>query len=229
MIGSTEAWACSLCEQRVPLLEATCRTCGNRRRGKLLLLARHGEAEHNVRKREGDPVRVRDPPLTALGGEQAERLRDKLPFHAFPVAVVSPLSRTLQTARHLGLGGPDGSPTRVVVSHWHSERNPQSSPSDTGTEPEALRALFPEFAVEHLPREWWGTRETDHDWKTRRVEQFKALLLHDVPEDNVLVIGHACFTRQLLHGRDHAPVLGNCQARFALLHADGTIESLHFL
>jgi broad specificity phosphatase PhoE len=191
------------------------------------LLVRHGEAEHNVRKRKGDPTRTRDPPLTQLGQEQAEQLRAKLPVEAFSVAVVSPLSRTLQTARALGLGE-KGMP-RVMVSHWHAERNPQSSLSDIGTEPEALQQLFPEFELGHLPREWWGTRETDHDWKTRRVEQFKSFLLHDVPADNVLVIGHACFTRQLLHGSDHAPVLRNCEARYALLHPTLEVEVLHML
>jgi broad specificity phosphatase PhoE len=194
------------------------------------LLVRHGEAEHNVRKRKGDPVRTRDPPLTPLGREQGERLRARLPLEAFPVAIVSPLTRTLQTARALGLGSADEAEVpRVMVSHWHAERNPQSSLSDTGSEPEALQQLFPEFEFGHLPREWWGTRETDHDWKTRRIEQFKSFLLHDVAVDNVLVVGHACFTRQLLHGSDHAPVLRNCEARYALLHPTLEVEVLHML
>ena len=226
MKGYQDHWDCSLCEAQVSLLEPTCGTCGNRRIGKLLLLVRHGQAEHNVR-RKGDAVRVRDPSLTALGREQASQLRAKLPTADFLVAVVSPLSRTLQTAQALGLGA--APPPRVLVTHLHSERNPQSSPSDTGTEPQALQEQFPEFAFGHLPREWWGTRETDGDWKTRRVEEFKSFLLHDVAADNVLVIGHACFTRQLLHGSDHAPVLGNCQARFALLHPNLSVEPLHLL
>ncbi len=166
---------------------------------------------------------MRDPPLTAQGRLQARQLRDVLPWSHFPVAVVSPLSRTLQTAEELDAG------ERVCVSHWHSERNPQLSPSDTGSPPAQLAALFPQWRFEHLPEVWWGTRESDADWKTERVRQFKMHLLHEVRHDNVVVIGHACFTKQVLHGNGHAKLLRNCQAQYALLHADLTVELLHLL
>ncbi len=135
----------------------------------MALFVRHGEAEHNVRKRqgksEGEPKTV-DPGLTDLGFEQAKRLKLYLNDHIglsrhFEVCVTSPLKRALQTTREL-----DFRP--VHVSHLHSERNPGGSPSDTGSSKKELKEMFPEFDFDQLPDVWWGTVESDSDWKTKR-------------------------------------------------------------
>ena len=69
---------------------------------RMLVVVRHGESEHHVRRLTGGWT---DTPLTALGHEQAERvavrLRDE--FAGAPVRLFSSdLQRAMQTAVHIG-------------------------------------------------------------------------------------------------------------------------------
>jgi hypothetical protein len=133
--ASSWSWTCSLCQKQKALLESCCKDCGSKRREKVVCFVRHGEAEHNVRKKRGlDEPKVRDPSLTPRGVEQAQTLRAHLEtvLPQFDVAVssrvlyclsdlthalqvVSPLRRALQTAHELKL-------EKVVISHLHAER-----------------------------------------------------------------------------------------------------------
>ena len=74
---------------------------------KTVIFIRHGQAEHNILLERGQRDQARkilDPPLSALGVQQAEALRenslllDALSGPHDPLVVVSPLRRTLQTA-----------------------------------------------------------------------------------------------------------------------------------
>ena len=64
---------------------------------------RHGQAEHNVLLDTGDPddrkkgKAIRDPALTLLGREQAQKLQDLLRNAHFDLVITSPFLRALQT------------------------------------------------------------------------------------------------------------------------------------
>lgn len=63
-----------------------------------LYLIRHAESENNAK-----PIyqRVEDPPLTAVGRLQAERLGEWIKTLAFDVLITSPVLRALQTTRRI--------------------------------------------------------------------------------------------------------------------------------
>jgi broad specificity phosphatase PhoE len=134
-------WTCLLCDEQNALLTPFC-SCGARRKSKIVLFLRHGEALHNLRKKEGrhgDEPKTRDPELTEKGRQQAQEIGIELKqtLCGYDVVVVSPLTRALQTAREMICDAEK----KVIVSHLHCERNPQSSLSDTGTHPKELKEL----------------------------------------------------------------------------------------
>ena len=87
----------------------------------LVLLMRHAQSESNATHED-----TFDPPLTALGVEQARRWREAAPRWKLDRVLVSPLFRCIQTAAHaLGSvfdGGGGDEPKWTVVpearEHW---------------------------------------------------------------------------------------------------------------
>ena len=96
--------------------------------------------------------------------------------------------------------------------------------------------MFPAWEFDHLPNEWWGTVVSDHDWKTRRVQGSQIIIagscvipttnvclkdflhfLWTCPYDSILVVGHACFLKQLLHGDKPKKMLGNCEGVITIM------------
>ncbi len=83
------------------------------------VLVRHGEPEW-VR----DGLNVDNPPLTARGHRQAERVAEALQDEVFDEVWVSPLLRAQQTSAPL-LADRGMSPSEAVTQHWLEEiRNP---------------------------------------------------------------------------------------------------------
>jgi probable phosphoglycerate mutase len=111
---------------------------------RVLVIVRHGESEHHVRRLTGGWT---DTPLTALGHEQAERvaarLRDELA--GAPVRLyTSDLQRAAQTATHIG----EGLGVAAVADQRLREHNNGEA---AGLTFEEARARFPEG---------WNTRLT---------------------------------------------------------------------
>jgi broad specificity phosphatase PhoE len=71
-----------------------------------LYLIRHGESESNVARREGR-LSDYDPPLTAVGRQQAERVGERLAQYGVDAVYASPLQRAYDTgnevAKRLGM------------------------------------------------------------------------------------------------------------------------------
>jgi hypothetical protein len=82
---------------------------------------------------------------------------------------------------------------------------------------------FPEWDFEHLPDVWWGTVASDQDWKSRRVDEF-CLFLWNLPFDSVVVIGHACFLKQLLFGDWPRKLFRNCEGVIAIMKNNKDFE-----
>ena len=114
-----------------------------RHRGKMLCLIRHGQGEHNPRK---NPLALgfvpamlrRDARLTGKGRKQAEALNEPMHSLPFELIVVSPLTRTIQTATEAFAGHP--TPKRLC--HLMCER--ATMPSDQGTPKAQLLRKHPQ-------------------------------------------------------------------------------------
>ena len=127
-------------------------------KAKKLYFVRHGQAEHNVNAADNYAL-PRDAPLTEDGIAQARHLRHKLLALAeseglhFDLAVSSPLTRAIQTAR-VTLEGMD---IPLSITPLISER--LCEPCDLGTTTSELAARFPGVDFKDLEEVWWAMGE----------------------------------------------------------------------
>lgn len=154
---------------------------------KRVFFVRHGHGEHNAAmdrgREDGIPpevtmqnVKIRDPALTPLGKEQAQKLiSDPVLARALvagtgraEAVVVSPLQRTLQTAV-IGLGAGTGSAGLSDVKFIAQPdcQEVHNLPADTGRPVSALRPEFPgvDFA-EVFFEDTWFKKPAIWDFKT---------------------------------------------------------------
>ena len=138
-------------------------------RTKKIHFIRHAEGYHNVETkktgtntclhRKGAPARdhpLWDARLTPVGIQQAENLKEHLArrpsggrsFTAFDLVVVSPLTRTLETARHIfGRGRQPGTPAFL---------DPGTAPAGSHEATRGERVPAPRILVREECRERWG-------------------------------------------------------------------------
>mmetsp|Transcript_20077 Transcript_20077/g.27977 ORF Transcript_20077/g.27977 Transcript_20077/m.27977 type:complete len:259 (-) Transcript_20077:182-958(-) len=176
---------------------------------KEILLIRHGQTEMNafLTKTPYGSSRFRDPGfydtvLTREGIGQArslnQDLRRTLSKDDVDLIMISPLTRTLQTARHV-FDGFDSVPRLVVPQIreklWLS--------SDVGSHPSRLSEMFPDIDFKHLDDFWWyqGDRHLPppESWQVvheepdtkfvERLEKFREIL-RDRPEKNIAIVAH---------------------------------------
>jgi len=160
-----------------------------------------------------------DAPLTRKGKRQARALRDQMSKRPFEIIVVSPLSRTIQTATEI-FGQSD---VPKCLCHLMCERS--MMPSDTGTPSSELISKHPHVSswsgLCHLPEEYWpkvsGKKAAEKD-VAERVEHFKTWLLAR-PETCMALVGHSAFFRTMTG----QPKLGNCEAFWCELRANGDL------
>ncbi len=193
------------------------------RTSKLLCLVRHGQGEHNPRQ---NPLALaflpallrRDAPLTEKGKRQAQALEKPMRALPFELVVVSPLTRTIQTAteafgRH---------PTPKQLCHLMCERT--IFPSDLGTPKADLLTKHPHIAqwqgIDELPDEFWPPRsfKTAEQEVAERVLEFKEWLFAR-PETCFCLVGHSAFFSTMTG----LPKLANCEAFWCELRSDGEI------
>ena len=203
--------------------------------GKLLCLIRHGEGKHNPRidlRFLYHLTMVRDPELTALGVQQAQTRAARLRAegHTFDAIVVSPLSRAIQTC-HL-LFGSGTAPIRLCP--LLTERC--CTGADVGTPKSELRDRRPECSAWDgwddvgFEEQWWPTRTLSQAeyWPLARVQRLKDWLLTR-PERSLALVGHKGLMQCLTAGADlpNGHRLGNCEAFWVRLHADGRVSPLY--
>jgi broad specificity phosphatase PhoE len=134
-----------------------------------MILLRHGQSEFNLlfTQTRRDPG-IKDPKLTDLGHQQAERAAAALvDAHDIRRIVVSPYTRALQTAAPLAkrLGLP------VMVNPIVRER--YAFTCDVGSPITSLRATFPHVALDHLDEIWWPEIEEPADHVLARAARFR--------------------------------------------------------
>jgi broad specificity phosphatase PhoE len=123
-------------------------------------LIRHAESEHNVSK----DFSQLDPPLTALGRQQAAQLVNTFPHpERIAVVITSPLRRAIQTAlagfSHVldkryyenGSGGVENG-VRLILDPDLQERS--ALPCDTGSENQILEKEFGNLDLGKLTEDW---------------------------------------------------------------------------
>lgn len=161
----------------------------------------------------------KDAPLTGKGKRQARSLEQPLAAMPFELIVVSPLSRTIQTATY-AFGS---HPTPKRLCHLMCERT--TFPSDLGTPKAQLLAKHPQIAewqgLDELPDQFWPPRSfiTAEQEVAQRVDEFKQWLLNR-PEQCMCLVGHSAFFSTMTG----LAKLGNCEAFWCQLMSDGTVR-----
>ena len=191
---------------------------------KYLCLIRHGQGEHNPRK---NPLAVgfipkmlmRDAKLTGKGRKQAGALQQPMQWMPFDLIVVSPLSRTIETAT----AAFEEHPTPKRLCHLMCER--ATMPADQGTPKAQLLKKHPQLADwqgwDELPEHFWPPRslKTAEQEVAARVEEFKSWLLAR-PETCFALVGHSAFFMTMTQMERK---LSNCEAFWCLLMPDASI------
>ncbi len=153
-----------------------------------LLLVRHGETNWNAERRwQGRD----DPPLNAVGRQQAEQLAADLDGERLDAVYTSDLRRALETAEivahRLDLPvRPLGLLREIDVGSW------------SGLTREVLEARFPEQLARHL--ESWGTGWEDGETPAQLTERTLVAarqIASEHPAGRVLVVTHGGVLRAL--------------------------------
>lgn len=133
-----------------------------------MILIRHGQSEFNVHfgRTRQDPG-IRDAPLTPFGTAQARIAGQRLASLGVTRLVVSPYTRTLQTAAAIleALDVPVTIDARIGERAWFT--------CDIGTPVSMLRERWPGLVFDHLDEIWWPSDEDD-DGLHARCRSFRA-------------------------------------------------------
>ncbi|GBR07095.1 phosphoglycerate mutase [Acetobacter oeni LMG 21952] len=151
----------------------------------VMIVLRHCESEFNrlFTATRRDPG-IADPPLSAHGHTQAEGLVQALAGQTIQRIIVSPFTRTLQTAapvaRALGL--------RPSVHPLIRERAAFSC--DVGSPPAQLALAWPELDFSGLEETWWTTGIESPENVEERARIFRAEMSASPHWRNTLVVSH---------------------------------------
>lgn len=177
----------------------------------MTLLIRHAESAWNEHfSASRIDVGLFDPPLTALGVEQAHAAAERLRHEGVRRLIASPYRRTLQTASIIAavLDLP------ITVDPRVRERCAFSC--DQGSDPAELAAAWPELDFSGLDACWWGGMIESWPTMKARCDAFRQWLRACPDREAVAVVSHWGFIRALtgaeLHNTDfirldHAEVL----------------------
>ena len=150
-----------------------------------MILLRHGQSEFNVRisATRRDPGLI-DPCLTEFGHRQAERAAASLRHERIGRIVVSPYSRTLQTAEPIAraLGVP------MVVHSGIREKYGYAC--DIGTTRDKLRRRWPDLHFDHLPDTWWPDVDETGEDVVARAAAFRTEMVARPDWQETLVVSH---------------------------------------
>jgi broad specificity phosphatase PhoE len=192
--------------------------CGSHMASEIYIV-RHAESEHNVSK---DFSKL-DPPLTALGFEQARQLSQTIPDASKNIAIIlcSPLRRAIQTTlagfsdildkRYFphdpAQGVHDGA--TLLLEADLQERS--DLPCDTGSSVEELTKAFPHLDFGGLDEAWptktgrYGPDDSDVRDRALRVKDLLeewAERLKGESRRNIVVVTHGVFMKFLTGDHD---------------------------
>jgi broad specificity phosphatase PhoE len=157
-----------------------------------MILLRHGQSEFNLHfsTTRRDPGII-DPRLTPLGHTQAQEAAGQLADQGIERIIVSPYTRTLQTARPVieALGVP------VTIDPIVRER--YAFACDIGTPRPELQRGWPEHDFGLIDDIWWPAEEEPEHAIVGRAARFRAGLARRHDWANTLVISHWGFILSL--------------------------------
>ena len=173
----------------------------------LVHIIRHGQSLHNVER--GYPYR--DPPLTNEGVNAAKEIK----ISAIPdLIVISPMTRTIQTALNAFPSILGSAPTHTKVQIWPDLREAHDANCNKGVSRTELSAKFPQFNFAECPEEWDHPPHTTEDASIRAEvvrQRLKGLSEQYV---NIALITHRGFIAFLIKG-DRFDVCETRSYRFA--------------
>jgi broad specificity phosphatase PhoE len=123
-----------------------------------IIFIRHGQGEHTLDL--PDSLQIQDPSLTQEGVNQAEALQSQFPVTESDLVIISPVRRTLETAKILTK---DVSCRKIVsplVSPRMFPQNPEwkTLPCDRMLNKGSIKKEFPSFTIDEiLSEELWTT------------------------------------------------------------------------
>ena len=176
---------------------------------KTLFLIRHGQSLAN--RDYDESVAYRDAGLTDQGIAQARALRKQLEVLQIDLAVVSPLTRALQTCQNAlppSYAGP------ILVLPEIAEIC--SSHYSCGQKRSVVQPKFPpSFDWTNVPEDeiWWWQydkkrRSESNAYQSARMEKFRRFI-QERPEQRIAVFSHGDYLWELLEGK--CPYPANCQ------------------
>ncbi len=121
-----------------------------------IYLIRHAQSEFNAAFKNDfiDPM-IFDAPLSKLGKEQAIEGRQKISELNVEKLIVSPLTRTLETAEYMF-------ERSLPIAINPLVREQLSYSGDVGTRPEHLAKNWEHLDFDHLDDPWWYDGEKNH-------------------------------------------------------------------
>ena len=189
-----------------------------------LFLVRHGQSTWNDARRIQGQL---DPPLSALGVEQARRLAERMGGRTFDGFYTSDLARANETAEIIAgrLGVPvvvDAELREIDVGEWQGLTWPE------------IEERFPDGVRNwHERGHGWERGET-YDALGERVVRALGRIGAEHPAGRILIVGHGGTVRSvraLIEGRSVAqsrlesPAIGNCEV-FRIGAENGTFRRL---
>lgn len=171
----------------------------------MVQIIRHGQSLHNVDR--GYPHR--DPPLTDAGLEAAKQI--KIP--AVPdLVVISPMTRTIQTAINAFPSILSSSPPRVQI--WPTLREAHDAECNKGISRAEIEKKFPFLDFAECPEEWDHPPHTT-EGATKRAEGVRQRLKElSATHNNIALFTHRGFIAFLVRG-DRYDVCETRSYRFA--------------
>jgi broad specificity phosphatase PhoE len=160
----------------------------------LIHIVRHGESLHNIER--GYPHR--DPPLTEAGQAATKTIL----ISATPdLIIISPMTRTIQTAMNIFPFLQQPAPWPVEVEIWPDLREAHDAICNIGVSRAALATRFPSFDFKTCPEEWYYALTTE-EGATRRAEDVRQRLKRlAMTYKNIVLITHRGFIAFLVKGR----------------------------
>jgi broad specificity phosphatase PhoE len=160
----------------------------------LVHIIRHGEALHNVQR--GYPHC--DPPLTKAGIYTTTRIHLAVQPD---LILISPMTRTIQTAMNMFPFLEKESPLEIPVQIWPDLREANDAICNKGLSRAKLQSKFPQFDFSECHDEWDYPEHTI-EGATIRAEQVRTRLKElSMTYDNIAVITHRGIKAFLVKGK----------------------------
>ncbi|KAF2811380.1 phosphoglycerate mutase-like protein [Mytilinidion resinicola] len=179
----------------------------------LVHIVRHGQAVHNVDRE----YPYRDPPLTELGHSTTKEIKIRVVPN---LIIISPMTRTIQTAINAFPTLLSQAPFSVDVQIWPELRETHDAPCNKGLSRGEIMRKFPDFNFAGCPEEWDHPPHTLESALERAEIVRKRLKEFSTKHSSIAVVTHRCFISYLVKGARFP----NCETRTYRFAQDDELE-----